>query len=112
MISLVAQDKIDAALAKDFSGIDAERKQVLLQSARNAIGRGTGAELHENFSKNLEGGDLAFYNAITVVHHEKHEAEHAAPQPPPATESPEAAANAHSEASSAAESQAARARAK
>jgi hypothetical protein len=109
VITLVDQDKIDAALAKEFPAVDADRKKVLLQHVQHAIGRHAQAELHEIFSKNLEGGELAFYNAITVVHREP-KAAPAASQPAPAPESPEAAADAHSEGANAADATAARSR--
>jgi hypothetical protein len=111
MIALVAQDKIDAALAKEFDGVKPERKQILLQSARNAIGRGVGADLHKNFSENLQGGELAFYKEIVVVTPEDGAAgAAAASQPNPPAPSPEAAADAHSEGADAADAASARSR--
>jgi hypothetical protein len=108
---LVAQDKLDAALAKEFAGVDADRKKILLQSVQNAIRRSVGAELHENFSKNLLGGDLEFYNAIIVVTPDDDAGPAAAAVPAaPAPSSPEAAATAVSESARAAESESARSR--
>jgi hypothetical protein len=111
MITLVALDKIAAALAKEFPGIDADRKRVLLQHVEHAIERHSGAELHEIFSNNLPEAELAFYNEIVVVHEEQ-KAAPAASQPALAPESPEQAADAHSEGADAANEHAARGRAR
>jgi hypothetical protein len=111
MIELVAQDKLDAALEQKVEGLEADRKNVLLGHIRCAIGRNAGAELHENFSNNLQEPELAFYNSIVVVTPDESAAGSvAAPQSNPPPISPEAAAAAHSEGSRAAEAESARSR--
>lgn len=76
MIALVAADKLEELMTREFPGVSAERKQVLVQSVRNAVDR---EQLHQIFSEHLAAEELAFYREIVVV--------------PPATEVPLEAVN-------------------
>ena len=63
-IELIANDKLDAVLAREFDGVNQDRKRVLVQSVRNAIDL---KQLHKIFSENLSEQELAFYREIVVV---------------------------------------------
>src|SRR4051812_17944623 len=109
MIELASQDKIEAALAKEFPGIERDRKEVLLQHVHHAFSRHTEAELHKIFSETLPDAERAFYNEIVVERPDEGPAgAGAAIEPPAPAPTPEAAANAHSEGSRAAEAESTR----
>ena len=107
-VELISEEKLAAVVGREFEGVDADRKRVLVMSVRNAIDV---AQLHQIFSENLSERELAFYRAIVIERPDGNDAGAAAPaQPPSPTPTPDAAATAATEGSRAAASKATAAR--
>lgn len=109
-MELIAQAKLDAALAREHAGLTQARKLELVHHLRGCRPEKR-AELHQILSEGLAAEELAFYNEIVVPPRDDTaaapEAQPSAPEP-----APEAAATAVSEGARAAESTATRSRPK
>lgn len=104
-MELVAQDKLDAAIAKEHAGVSRDRKIELVHHLR-ACPAGKRAELHKILSEGLAPEELAFYNEIVVPPPPDDAAAAPAAQPSAPAPAPDAAATAVSEGARAAESRA------